>query len=112
MTLNVYVQDFAADCVLNGVQRRAARVMLIADSEAGQIRYDAVVNFFPYTDAEDFRITSDGYFAKTVYEASGRRSKKREAAFLQQIREICDALAAEAGGTVFWEQPLNAPRNA
>ena len=41
MTVNVYEQYFEADLMANGVLRRGALVMLIADSEAGHIRYEA-----------------------------------------------------------------------
>ena len=54
-TINVYEQYFAAECTVNDVPRRAALVMLISDSEAGQIRYEAAVSFFPHRDEEDFR---------------------------------------------------------
>ena len=43
---------------------------------------------------------------KLLYEAKGRRSKKREAALLEGLRGTLDALAAESGGEVFWEKPL------
>ena len=46
MTINVYEQYFGADLMANGVPRRGALVMLIADSEAGHIRYEAAVTFF------------------------------------------------------------------
>ena len=39
-TVNVYLQYFAAECTFNGVERRAASVMLIATSEEGQIKYE------------------------------------------------------------------------
>ena len=34
----------------NGVPRHAALVMLIAAFDAGQIRYEAAVTFFPHND--------------------------------------------------------------
>ena len=82
-TINVYEQYFAADLVANDVPRRAALVMLISDSEAGQIRYEAAVTFFPHNDEEDYAVSYDAYFSKVLYEAKGRRSKKREQALLE-----------------------------
>ena len=106
MTLNVYEQYFAADMVANGVPRHAALVMLIADSEAGNIRYVAAVTFFPHNDEEDFAVSYDAYFSKVVYENKGRRSKIREQHLLEELREHIDEMAMEAKGEVFWDQPL------
>ena len=106
MTLNVYEQYFAADMVANGVQRHAASVMLIADSEAGNIRYEAAVTFFPHNSEDDYSVSYDAYYAKTLYQAKGRRSKKREQALMAELPSHIDELAKEAGGKVFWDQPL------
>ena len=106
MTVNVYEQYFAAECTYNGVERRAAKVMLISDSEAGHIRYEAAVTFFPHTDDEDFAVSYDAYFSETLYEAPGRRSKKRERQFIDELQAHIDELAAQAGGTVHWDDPL------
>lgn len=106
MTINVYEQYFAAQAEYNGVPRHAALVMLIADSEAGQIRYEAAVTFFPHNDEEDYAVSYDAYFSKVLYEAKGRRSKKREQQLLEELRNHIDEMAQEAGGVVFWEQPL------
>ena len=104
--INVYQQYFAAEGTFNGVARHAASVLLISDSEAGQIRYEAAVSFFPHNDETDYAVSYDAYFSKILYEASGRRSKKREAQLLETLREEIDALAAEAGGVIFWDRPL------
>ena len=40
-TVNVYEQYFEASCEYNGVPRKAALVMLTADSCDGSIRYSA-----------------------------------------------------------------------
>ena len=112
MTVNVYEQYFAAEGEFSGVRRRGALVMLISDSEAGQIRYEAAVTFFPHADEEDFAVSWDAYFSKTLYEGKGRRSKKRETALLETLRETVDALAAEAGGAVIWDEPLRDARRA
>lgn len=109
-TLNVYEQYFAADLEANGVPRRAALVMLISDSEAGQIRYEAAVTFFPHRDDEDYAVSYDAYFSKVLYEAKGRRSKKREQALLESFRDAIDTLAHEAGGEVYWDRPLGDAR--
>lgn len=106
MTLNVYEQYFAADMVANGVPRHAALVMLIADSEAGNIRYEAAATFFPHNDEEDFAVSYDAYFSRVLYENKGRRSKKREQQLLEELRDHIDEMVKEAGGEVFWNQPL------
>ena len=105
-TLNVYEQYFSAEAEFNGVSRNGALVMLIATSEEGNIRYEAAVTFFPHRDEEDFAVSYDAYFSKVLYEAKGRRSKKREEVFLQELQQHIDELAQEAGGTVYWDKPL------
>ena len=108
--VNVFEQYFAADCIANEVPRHAALVMLIAASEQGTITYEAAVNFFPHNDEEDFAVSYDAYYGKILYSAPGRRSKKREAALLEELQPVIDGLAAEAGGAVFWEEPLREAR--
>ena len=123
MVINVYEQYFAAEAVFNGVERRGALVMLISDSEAGTISYKAAVTFFPHRDEEDFAVSYDAYFEKELYRAPGRRSKKREAALLEQLPAEIDALAASAflaatapviSGTpaarILWDRPLRESR--
>ncbi len=112
MTLNVYEQYFAADGTFGGVRRRGALVMLISDSCEGNIRYEAAVSFFPHAEADDFAVSWDAYFSRTLYEARGRRSKKREAALLETLRGVIDALAKEAGGVVYWDEPLREARTS
>ena len=104
--INVFQQYFAASGCFNGVERHGASVLLISNSEEGRIRYEAAVSFFPHNDAEDFAVSYDAYFSKVLFEAPGRRSKKREEKLLLSLREEIDALAAEAGGSVDWEHPL------
>lgn len=108
--INVYQQYFAAEGSFGGVERHGASVLLISNSEAGQIRYEAAVSFFPHRDPEDFAVSYDAYFSKVLYEAAGRRSKKREEQLLNGLRQEVDVLAEEAGATVFWDQPLTGPR--
>ncbi len=110
MVINVYSQYFPAKACFSGVERRGAMVLLISDSEAGMISYKVAVSFFPHRDAEDFGVSYDAYFEKEVYSAPGRRSRKREAAFLESLRSEIDAIAAEHNAVVDWEHPLNESR--
>lgn len=110
MVINVYSQYFQAQACFSGVERRGAHVLLISDSEAGNITYKAAVSFFPHRDPEDFGISYDAYFEKEIYNAPGRRSKKREAQFMDSLQSEIDAIAAEHGATVDWEHPLNEAR--
>lgn len=109
-TINVYEQYFEAEGTFNDVPRRAALVALCADSCDGRIRYDAIVTFFPHRDEEDFAVSYDACFEKTVYEAKGRRSKKKEKAFLEELQAVIDELAAEQEAKVFWQKPLREAR--
>ena len=109
-TINVYEQYFAAEAEYDGVPRHGAKVMLIATSEDGNIRYEAAVTFFPHRDEEDYAVSYDAYFSKVLYEAKGRRSKKREEALMQELQQHIDELAQEAGGAVCWDQPLREAR--
>ena len=108
--VNVYEQYFSAKAEYNRVPRHGALVMLIADSEAGNIRYEAAVSFFPHNNEEDFAVSYDAYFSKVLYEAKGRRSKKREEALLETFQEEVDQIADTIGGKVLWEQPLREAR--
>ena len=99
-TVNVYERYYAAEAEFNGVPRRGALVMLIATSEEGNIRYEAAVTFFPHRDEEDYAVSYDAYFSKVVYEAKGRRSKKREEALLQEFQQHIDELAQGIHGAV------------
>ena len=93
MEINVYEQYFKADAVFSDVQRNAALVMLISDSEAGIISYRAAVSFFPHTDEEDYAVSYDAYFEKELYQGKGRRSRKKEAEYLEHLHETIDELA-------------------
>ncbi|MBO6052860.1 MAG: hypothetical protein J6Q17_03915 [Clostridia bacterium] len=106
MVVNVYKRYFEAECVFNEVERHAADVMLIADSEEGRIRYEVAVSFFPHRDPEDFAISGDAYVSREIYAAKGRRSKKREEKLLETLIEEADALAGSLGGKIFWDKPL------
>ncbi len=108
--IDVYQQYFAASCVYNGVKRRAATVALTATSDAGTIRYEAAVSFFPHTEADDFAVSYDACASKELYAAPGRRAKKREAAMLEGFRAEADELAASLGGEIDWDRPLRDAR--
>ena len=95
MVTNVYSQYFQANATFSGVERRGALVLLVSDSEAGMISYKVAVSFFPHKDPEDFAVSYDAYFEKEVFNAPGRRSKKREAAFMESLRSEIDAIFAE-----------------
>ena len=106
MTINVYERYYAAEAEFNGVPRHGALVILMADSEAGNIRYEAAVSFFPHNDEEDYAVSYDAYFSKVLYEAKGRRSKKREQTLMETFEQEIDQLAETIGGKVIWEKPL------
>ena len=110
MVINVYERYYKADAVFSGVPRKAALVMLTSDSEAGRIIYKAAVTFFPHRDDEDFAVSYDAYFEKELYSGNGRRSKKKEAEYLEQLPGIIDELAAEHGASVIWGEPLTEER--
>lgn len=109
-TINVYERYYAAEAEFNGVPRHGALVMLVADSDAGNIKYEAAVTFFPHNDEEDYAVSYDAYFSKVLYEAKGRRSKKREEALMQDFQKHIDELAQAEGGTVCWDKPLREER--
>ena len=106
MTINVYERYYAAEAEFNGVPRHGALVILMADSEAGNIRYEAAVSFFPHNDEEDYAVSYDAYFSKVLYEAKGRRSKKREQTLMETFEQEIAQLAETIGGKVIWEKPL------
>ena len=110
MTVNVYEQYFAADCVANSIHRHGALVMLIATSENGNVCYEAAVTFFPHIDETDYAVSYDAYYSDVLYDAPGRRSKKREATLMETLREDIDALAAQAHATIYWDKPLHEAR--
>ena len=110
MTINVFEQYLNAEAEFNGVPRHGALVILVADSDAGNIKYEAAVTFFPHNDEEDYAVSYDAYFSKVLYEAKGRRSKKREQALMETFMSEIDQLADTIGGKVLWEQPLREER--
>ena len=110
--LNVYEQFFEAEGSFNGVPRRGVKVALTAESHEGKIKYEISAAFIPREDSEDFRVPYDAVFSETVYEAPGRRSRKREEAFLSEFRANTDRMISGSGASVFWDRPLTQPRRA
>jgi len=88
------------------VERHGVSVMLIATSEEGQIRYEVAVSFFPHVSDEDYAISYDAYFSKVLFDAKGRRSKKREQQLMETMQQEADSLAKEANGKIYWDRPL------
>ena len=79
---------------------------LTSDSEAGQIRYTAAATFFPHRDPEDFAVSYDAIAETVLFESKGRRSKKREAALLEDLQAAVDEASAPLKAQVFWDKPL------
>ena len=104
--IDVYEQYFKADCMAGTVQRNGAVVKLTATSDAGTIKYEVTVSFFPHEDETDFGISYDACDSITIFEGKGRRSKKREQEYLPEVRGHADAIAEKLGGTIDWESPL------
>lgn len=108
--IDVYSRYYEAECEYSGRPRHAARVMLTATSEEGNIKYEAQVTFFPHDDPEDFSVSYDAAAAKTLYEAKGRRSKKREAELMKTFEAEIDGISAGLPGRVFWDRPIGEAR--
>ncbi len=108
--VDVYQQFFAARCVFQNVERRAVTVTLTATSDAGTIRYEVGVSFFPHVSEEDYAVSYDAYASAEIYAAPGRRSKKREAALLDALRGHADRLAESLDGEIYWDRPLRDAR--
>lgn len=104
--IDVYKQYFNAECVYNGIERKGAVVTLTATSDRGMIKYEVGITFFPYRDPEDFAISYDAYVSKELYNAKGRRSKKREQVFLDEFRMHADLLAESVCGKILWDKPI------
>lgn len=68
--------------------------------------YKAAVTFFPHRDEEDFAVSYDAYFEKELYSGKGRRSKKKEEAYLVVLRNTIDEISSEQNAKVFWDEPL------
>ena len=105
-TMDVYKQYFSAACTFNGVERRGASVWLTAESDSGTIRYEVGVSFFPHRDDEDFAISYDACALKELVKAEGRRSKKKDQQYLEQVRGAADEIAASMHGVIYWDKPI------
>lgn len=103
--IDVYSQYFEGHHVANDIERHAVVIQLQATSEEGVIRYEIGANFFPFTDRE-FMITWDDLITEVIYEAPGRRSKKREKAFLEELRPMIDKMLESHDAVVDWDKPL------
>ncbi len=110
VSINVYERYYKAECLYDGVMRHGAKVILLYESEDGSGSYTAQLVFFPHNDPEDYAVSYDALFTETLLENKGRRSRKKEAELLEHLQECCDRLAAQAGGTVFWAEPLTDER--
>ena len=104
--IDVYKQYLSGECVYNEVERKAVVVTLTATSDCGNIMYEVGISFFPHRDEEDFGISYDAYASKEIFNEKGRRSKKRDALMLEQVKEVADALAEEMSGVIYWDKPL------
>ena len=108
--IDVFECYYEATCTFNERDRHAAVVKLTATSDAGMITYEYSVSFFPHDDPEDFAISYDACVNEVIFEGKGRRSKKKEAVYLEDLQEHCDGLAAQLEGTIDWDEPLIEPR--
>ena len=108
--IDVYSAYYGAKCTANGRDRHAARVYLTATSDSGMITYELGITFFPHDTEDDFGVSYDAVVSRVLYEAKGRRSKKREQVFLAGLQEEADDLAKEINGVVYWDQLLREPR--
>ncbi len=105
-SIDIYKQYFAAAADFGGDVRRGASVVLNASSDNGNIEYKVCVSFFLHEDEEDFRISYDRYFEKLLFSGKGRRTKKRDALYMDGLRPAADEIAAENGAVIFWDDPL------
>gem|GEM_PF-2201656 len=59
-----------------------------------------------------FTVSYDAYFEKELYSGKGRRSKKKEAAFLEELGKVIDGIAKEHDACIIWDEPLTEERRA
>ena len=110
--INVYEQFFSASCIYHSMQRNGVLVTLTSTYQQGIIKYEITITFFPHTEPEDFAVSYDAYASLEIYQAKGRRSKKREETFLENFQIIATQLASTLGGTIDWNNPLCSARYA
>ena len=104
--IDVYQQYFNGECMYNEVERKAVTVTLTATSDSGNLMYEVGISFFPHRDEEDFAISYDAYASKVIFNEKGRRSKKRDAQMLEQVKDVASTLAEEMNGIIYWDKPL------
>ena len=109
-TVDVYSQYFEAKARFNGVERKGCLVALTGESDAGQITYTASVSFFPHADEEDYAVSYDAFLSQVLYAGKGRRSRKKEAAYMEILRETLDGLAKAEKAKILWDKPLREAR--
>lgn len=109
-TVDVYSRYYEAAAEFGGVKRRGAIVKLTVESDEGNITYTAGVSFFPHVTDDDFAVSYDAFLSETVFRGRGRRSKKREAALLYDLRPVIDRLSESHGATVIWDAPMGEAR--
>lgn len=108
--IDVYSQYFEGEIEAYGVTRRGALVKLTATGEDGMLRYEAFVTFFFHADEEDFAVSYDLTGTEELLYKKGRRSKKKEAELMDELRPAVDRVAESMGGKVFWDKPLGEAR--
>ena len=108
--IDVYQRYYEGECTVNGRDRHGVDVKLTSISEQGLIQYKVSVNFFPHDDETDFAVSYDGYCETVIFEGKGRRSKKREEGFLEELQENTDTLAESMAGKIYWDKPLRPER--
>ncbi|MBE6883441.1 MAG: hypothetical protein E7487_02420 [Ruminococcaceae bacterium] len=104
--VDVYKQYFSAECTFGGAERRGVVVWLNAESDSGNIRYEVGASFFPHRDDEDFAISYDACAVKELFNAKGRRSRKRDEQYLAQVRDVADEIAGSLNSVIHWDKPL------
>ena len=112
MDIDVYKRYYEAACEFNGVKRKAAVVTLTSRSGGGEITYAVTVSFFPHRNKDDFAISYDAYAENVLFSGKGRRSKKKEAAYLENLIAAADEAAARIGGKIKWDKPLGEEQRA
>jgi len=108
-TIDVYQRYYKGFLYFN-TKRHGVSVKLTAETDNGMITYEFSVNFFPHNDDEDFAVSYDACYTDVLYSGKGRRSKKKEEAYLMSLKEKADALAKQAEGLIYWDKPLTDER--
>ena len=104
--IDVYKQYFKGNCIYNDIQRNGVVITCTATSDQGYITYDVQISFFPHVDEEDYLISYDACIQKNIFYDKGRRSKKKEQVYLNEIKNHADELASNLNGIIYWDKPL------